>query len=178
MAKRKPLQRWQDRLHQQYQLFRASKDFKDLRTKGLRTLGRRKLVDTEEWWEAKRKDLWVFPEYRAFQAECRRAADRFGLAAWVPEMACLLKGYSPNRMPGLLYFSGSISPTISVVTTCPDQVFQDWLLWEEGNLSSETQVWPKMRVVFRWRGKESVLLAVPAPSKPRQQLTEGRKRYA
>ena len=100
MPKVSPEIRWRREVLERYQGFQLSGEFKLLRQKGLKALGRRNLLDSEEWWqESRHQGSMASSVYEEFRLECKNVGDQFGLYAGVVEMACLLKGYSPETSP-------------------------------------------------------------------------------
>ncbi len=109
-----------------FMALKLSNEFKELQQRGLVVVGRKRLLTSVEWWTVL-GNVWSSPEYGEWQQECRRLGDRFGLAPWTIEMACLLKDYAPDKQPNVTAVQ---RPQIGVVTDCTDQVFLDWLRYE------------------------------------------------
>lgn len=183
MAKRTPDQRWRDEVADRYLAFRLSLDFKRLRRRGLRALGRTRLLDNQEWWELSR-GLMTKDGYQSFRRECKVLADRMGLATWTLEMACLLKGYDPDTSP---FPVEEGRPRVQVVTEATDPLFLGWLryeLWNLGQLvfdmkvrpriaESFVRVWGMARVsIHRSGGAETALIEIPFPTKPDRTLMD------
>ena len=74
-------------------------------------------------------------------------------------MACLLKRYHPTHQP---FDIGVQGVRVRVVTEMSDPLFQQWLLYEAHRLG--------LNVVFREGDHETVLLGVPFPERPVEEL--------
>ena len=109
--------------------FTLSEEFSSLRTEGLAILKRKTLLTVSEWWSFSDKQL--SKEYRKWYEKCKLAGEHFGLAPWVVEMACLLKGYNPEKD---VHPIGIKWPRVRVVTDITDIQFLNWLAYHAQNL--------------------------------------------
>ena len=119
MAKLTPDERWQKHISQRVDALTISRDFKRLRRKGLKLLGRSKLLTATEWLPSW-KGVIGSAEYLRWYQDCTRVGDRFGLAPWAVEMACLLKGYHPKKQP---LVAEVLWPRTRVVTNSTNDLF-------------------------------------------------------
>jgi len=128
MAKRAPQERWKADINERIMALKVSGELKPLRTKGLRNLGRKKLyANGNEWWlDFNRRSS--SPEYLEWQKECKSLAHRFGLAPWIVELMCLLKGYDPIKDDSIV--REAQWPRIRVVTDNTDPLFLRRLAYE------------------------------------------------
>ena len=131
IVKLEPQERWKKNVRERFAALKVSNEFERLRQRGLDVLGRKRLLTPEEWWTVLGK-VWSSPEYGEWHQECRRLGDRFGLAPWTIEMACLLKDYTLDTQP---HVAAVQWPQIGVVTDCTDQVFLEWLCYEAQRLN-------------------------------------------
>jgi hypothetical protein len=150
VPKLKPLDRWRIQVLERYVAFRQSGELARLRRIAESVLARngitdkKRLLTGEEWWKtcAGRNSL---PEYVAWREECRVVGERFGLAPWTIEMACLLKGY---RAQDQLHVVEAKWPTVRVVTQESDQAFLARLAYEAQKQGMQ---------LFRRQGSEETL---------------------
>ena len=119
MAKLAPDERWQKHIAERTDALRISRDFKRLRREGLKLLGRRLLLTEQEWLPAW-KGVAGKDEYLLWHQDCARVGERFGLAPWTVEMACLLKRYRPEKQP---HVAEIMWPRIRVVTNSTNDLF-------------------------------------------------------
>ena len=159
MPKRGPEERWRDHVLEGYQAFRASKEFEELRRKGLRALGRTKLFTFEEWYGSFGSRVQN-EQYMAFVRECRVVGERFNLQEWNVAMACLVRGYQPDQ--GGLAFEANY-PQVRVVIDTTDELFLRWLLYEATQLG--------LVVVVGTGTSEVSVVLVPVYARPEEPLT-------
>lgn len=164
MPKRSPDERWQQYVLELYEAFRAAKEFKELRRKGLQALGLKRLLTAAEWPEASRR-FAQSEEYLAFVANCREVGARFGLNDGTVRLACLVRGYRPENA-GLVIEAQW--PEARVVTEVADPVFLAWLCCAASQLG--------LRVVQRQGPTESTLLVPWArAAEPEEPLTDAHR---
>ena len=130
MPKLQPEERWKRHILERFSAFKLSGQLKKLRAKGLTILRRRKLLTPEEWYQSA-SDQMSSKKYSEFYAECSKVAARFGLAPWTIEMACLLKGYSPEKQ---IHVMEAKWPQVKIVTEITDPVFLTRLAYEAQRL--------------------------------------------
>lgn len=130
MPKLQPEERWKRHILERFSAFKLSGELKRLRVKGLSVLGRRKLLTPEEWYQSA-SDRMSSKKYSEFYEECSKVAAHFGLAPWTVEMACLLKGYSPEKQ---VHVMEAKWPQVRVVTEITDPVFLTRLAYEAQRL--------------------------------------------
>jgi len=130
MSKITPEERWRKHIMERYEAFKLSGELRKLRAEGLKILRRKKLYTSEEWNDTFRQRAYSH-EFRTWYEKCETIGERFGLARWTIEMACLLKGYKPERMPFVLE---SEWPRIRIVTENTDPVFLTRLAYETQRL--------------------------------------------
>jgi len=121
-----PTERWSRHVIERYMALKISGEWKKLRAKGLRVLGRKKLYTAEEWYSI-HLCLTKSKKYMEWYAKCRELGDRFGLAPWTIEMLCLLKGFDPEGC-GLVLESEW--PTIRLITENTDPNYLSRLAFE------------------------------------------------
>jgi hypothetical protein len=119
VAKLIPKERWQKHISERVDALKISRDFIRLRRKGLKFLGRSKLLKAAEWLPSW-KGVMGSEEYLNWYQDCTRVGERFGLAPWTVEMACLLKGYRPEKQP---LVAEVLWPRIRVVTNNTNDLF-------------------------------------------------------
>jgi hypothetical protein len=163
MGKRTPEQRWRDQVQERYIAFTVSGERERLRREGLDLLGRAELLTPEEWWQ-QLGEVYASVSYRAWWQQCQSVGERFGLAPWAVEMACLLQDYQPEQQPHVVAVRWL---NVQVVTESTDQLFLDWLCYHAHALG--------LRVVRRRGEIESPLLHVPFPTAPNHWLTPSRR---
>ena len=76
MPKIAPQIRWRMEILERYEAFKLSNESKLLRRKGLKALGRKKLLDSEEYWEQSMNQGSVYEDFRL---ECKKIGGQFGL---------------------------------------------------------------------------------------------------
>ncbi len=96
MGKRLPEERWKEHINERFTALKVSGELEKLRAKGLAILGREYLL-TEEEWQQSFHDRISSQKYLEWKDECKQIADRFGLAPWTVELACLLKGFKSEE---------------------------------------------------------------------------------
>jgi hypothetical protein len=160
MARRSPRERWQQHILEGFIAFKVSGQLKKLRRRGLKALGRTKMLTSMEWWQASGKAMQA-ESYRAFQQASRKVGEHYGLNQWTVEMACLLRGYRPEAQPFVIEAQW---PAVRVVTDVEDNLFTSWLLFEARQLG--------FYVVQRQGSVESSLVAIPVPARPEEALTK------
>ena len=132
MGKLRPEERWAEHVKERLIAFRASKDFRRLRRKGLSIIGRTKVLTVLEYWKG--WSQWLsLPQYREWRDECARLGERFGLAAWTVEAACLLRNYRPDRSSLVAEIEW---PRVRVVTEKGDPLFLQWLCYHAQSLGA------------------------------------------
>lgn len=129
MVKLKPEERWNGMLLERFKAFRISGELKRLRDKGLRALGKRRRLTSLEYW--KLPLTGGSPDYMAWDKECKKIAEHFGLAPWTVKMACLLRGYDPVKSP---FPIGVNWPSIRIVTKHEDPIFLKQLFYHAREL--------------------------------------------
>lgn len=158
MGKRLPQERWNQHISERFTALKVSGELEKLRAKGLAILGRKKLLSSKEWWESFR-DRTSSQKYLEWHNECKQIGDRFGLAPWTVELACLLKGFKPEES-GLVMEAQW--PRVRIVTENTDSLFLRWLSYEAQKLG--------LYVVQKVGSVETTLLYLEA-TPPTQQLT-------
>lgn len=158
MGKRLPQERWNQHISERFTALKVSGELEKLRAKGLAILGRKKLLSSKEWWESFR-DRTSSQKYLEWHNECKQIGDRFGLAPWTVELACLLKGFKPEES-GLVMEAQW--PRVRIVTENTDSLFLRWLSYEAQKLG--------LYVVQRQGSVETTLLYLE-PGPPTEQLT-------
>ncbi len=163
MPKVPPEERWKRDGRERYEAFRRCQDLPRLRRRGLAVLGRQHLLSSEDWWDTSKAALRS-EAYRHFQRECRETGDRFGLAQWTVEMACLLVDYDPDREPHVLEAEW---PGLRVVTEFNDDLFLSWLLYEARQIG--------LHVDYQQGSVRMPIICVPFPVQPEKRLSLDRR---
>lgn len=152
MAKVSPEKRWRRLILERFTALELSGELKKLQAEGLAILKRKKLFTPEEWWQTFSQRAHS-QEYRAWYDKCKTLGERFGLAQWTVSMACLLKGYDPEKQPHVLE---SEWPQVRVITESSDPLFLARLAYEAQILG--------LRVVQRCGSEETTYLYLnPVP---------------
>lgn len=172
MPKIAPKKRWRKEALERYGALEISEEFKLLRQKGLDALRRKKLLNSEEYWEQSMNGSMASSLYEDFRLECKKIGDQFGLDAGIVEMACLLKGYDPNSYP---YVVERTWPEFKVVTEHKDKLFLQWLVWETWALHLERvshgqSVLPDPVVVMQEGSTFVPVVFMPFPLQPHRRL--------
>ncbi|NQT71823.1 MAG: hypothetical protein HQ553_03510 [Chloroflexi bacterium] len=155
MTKLSPEERWRKEVMERYKAFMLSEDIERLRLEGLAILGRTQLISSEEWGQISREGMAI-ASYRDWYEECRLVGERFGLAQWTVQLACLLEGFDPG---GNTMVWEADWPTMRVVTRSTNSVFLQQLAWHAQRLG--------LYAVQRDGSLESTLLNLgPEPSNP------------
>lgn len=161
MATTTPEERWRRHVYERFTALRQSGELEKLRAEGqdiLKRLGiltRKRLLTAQEWWQTFSQRA-SSPEYRAWHDKCRTVGERFGLAPWVVAMACLLRGYQPEKQPHVMEAEW---PRIRVVSESTEPLFLQWLSYEAQRLG--------LYVIQRHGSVETTLLNLNgAPSNP------------
>lgn len=164
-------QRRQREIEERYQSFRQSREFKALRRRGLKALGKGKLLDGEEWWiEARSQGAMKSEEYANFREEAQQVGVRFGLSVYAVELACLLRGYNPQRYPYVLE-----DPWIRVfvLTKIDDELWLRWLAYRVWELNRDGSASPLSglvdpEVVLESGPRQESIVFIPSPTQPDQ----------
>lgn len=129
-----------------------------LRAEGLSIVGRTTQYTGEEWWQdRKRRES---PKYSKWGKKCEKLGAQFGLAPWTVQMACLIKGYSPEKENFIMETNW---PKIRVVTDNADPLFLRWLCYEAQKLG--------LKVILKTAPLETSMITMdPAP--PTEPLTD------
>jgi hypothetical protein len=130
MPKITPDERWRRHVLERYTAFEMSGELIALRNEGLKILGRTSLYTGDEWFQDRQKRD-TSSEYSKWCEKCEMVGARFGIAPWTVQMACLIKGYSPDNN---LFMVESNWPRIRVVTENTNELFLSWLCYEARNL--------------------------------------------
>jgi len=136
MSRTAPEERWRKHVYERFTALRQSGELEKLRAEGqdimkrLGILTRKRLLTTQEWWQTFSQRA-SSPEYRAWHDKCRIVGERFGLAPWVVAMACLLRGYQPEKQPHVMEAEW---PRIRVVSESTEPLFLQWLSYEAQRL--------------------------------------------
>jgi len=130
MGKIPPEERWKKHIMERFTALEQSRELKKLRAEGLVILKRKELFTAEEWWQTFSQRAYS-PQYRAWHERCKTLGERFGLAPWTVEMACLLKGYRPEEQPHVME---AVWPKVRVVTESTDPLFLTRLAYEAQRL--------------------------------------------
>ncbi|NQT73989.1 MAG: hypothetical protein HQ553_14680 [Chloroflexi bacterium] len=155
MTKLSPEERWKKEVMERYKAFMLSEDLERLRSEGLAILGRTQPISSEEWGQISREGMAI-ASYRDWYEECRLVGERFGLAQWTVQLACLLEGFDPEDYPMVLEADW---PTMRVVTRSTNSVFLQHIAWHAQKLG--------LYAVQRDGSLESALLNLgPEPSNP------------
>lgn len=116
MTKLRPEERWNRHLLERLEAFRSSGELLRLRTEGLKTLGREKLLTALEFKRLPVREV----SYLNWAGKCDEVAKRFGLSPWTVRMACLLEDYDPVNS----YFPiGAQWPSMRVITVNTNSCF-------------------------------------------------------
>ena len=149
-------------IHDGYLAFLACDELASLRQEGLRALDRAKLFSPDEWqtWTASGGSSQK--EYDDFRQKCQAVAARYGLYEYVVERACLQEDYRPELEAFAIQTD---HPRVSIVVDGErDPLFLSWLRYEAWRLG--------LRVVLRTGAAEAVLITIPFPAKPLEDLTD------
>jgi hypothetical protein len=163
MGKRTPSERWAAHIRERYIAFKLSPEFKRLRRHGLSAIGRKKLLSAGEWWQSS-PDWPRSDEYLKWHDECKQVGEKFGLASWTVEMACLLRGYNLEAQPHVMEARW---PMVRIVTEGDDPLFLQWLCYHAWTLG--------LHVIHRSGSLNTVLLRIPFPECPQEELTDARR---
>ena len=125
MSKTRPEERWTRHVIERFVAFKNSDDFKLIRRKGLKSIGRTKLFSLEEWTNSFRERT-SNPKFMKWEEECDDIGKKYGLATWTVTMPCLIKGYKPEKQPFVMERDW---PMIRIVTDSKDEVFINWLAY-------------------------------------------------
>lgn len=160
MPKQAPYGRWKQYLLGRYAEFKSSRDFKRLRRRGLRVLGRTRLLPPPSFADKSASELLGSEAGRAFLEECRVIGERYGLAQWVVKQSCL---HSRYRLPSDVFPIGEQWESVRIVTRVGDEPYLSWLLHEAWQLG--------LHVMLQSGSSGTVLFAVPFPEKPGEPLS-------
>ena len=152
MAKLSPEERNQRLLFERFAALKQSKDLKKLRKQGLLILHRQKMFTGTEWVDQHQQRITSREYIYWVNNECKKLGDLFGIASWAVAMACLVRGYRPEK--GDLYI-GSDWPRIEVVTEFDEPKFLKKLTYEAQNLH--------LPVILK-RGSEETHLILVSPT--------------
>ena len=158
MGKRLPEERWREHILERFTAFKASGFPRKLQATGLAILRRKKLLTGQEWQQSFH-DRISSQKYLEWYVDCKQVGERFGLAPWTVQMACLLKDYKPEESPFVMEVYW---PRVRVVTENANPIFLQWLSYEAQRLG--------LYVVQRQGSVETALLYLE-PGPPIQLLT-------